>query len=293
MPIPDEFHHFIQKLINEQQPQSPEELKKLLDSMVGKKVDDFKIEPESDEEKARALVREANELPTDKGRRRAKKAIKIFPDCIEAYEYMGSTYSYYHKSAEYFAQGVEVGRRVFGGDFLKKNKGHFYGITEARPFMRCLGNLAECHYSLGQTPKAIEIWKEMLELNSNDNQGVRYNLASALLEKKMFKDFEKLMKQFKDDGSIMFYFPKALYKFTQLGDCKESITALKIAKAGNGYVVPMLLETYPPEEYADSYMMGSKEEAISYLHFGWRSWGWATDDAKNWLRKNRLYARTQ
>ncbi|MFK7774762.1 MAG: hypothetical protein AB8F94_21665 [Saprospiraceae bacterium] len=287
MPIPDEFHHLIQKLIDQHQPKNQEELQKILDSVIGQSVDNLKITPETDEEKARELVYKAYNLPKDKGRRRALKAIKIFPDCIEAYEYLGSTYSYYHKSAEYFAKGVEVGRRIFGGDFLKKNKGHFYGITETRPFMRCLGNLAECYYSPGQTPKAIEIWKEMLELNQNDNQGVRYNLASGLLEKKMFKGFEKLLNQYNDDGSIMFYFPRALYKFIQLGDCDESRFALSNAKTGNKYVIPMLLKTYPPEEYVDSYMMGSREEAISYLHFGWRSWGWATDDAKSWLRKNR------
>lgn len=286
MPIPDEFHHIIQKMIDQHQPKNEEELNKILQSMVGKKIDDFKMPVETEEEKARELIYEAYNLASDKGRRRALKAIKIFPDCIEAYEYLGSTYSYYHKSAEHFAKGVEVGRRIFGGDFLKENKGYFYGLTETRSFMRCLGNLAECYYSPGATPKAIEIWKEMLELNPDDNQGIRYNLASAFLEKKIFEDFEKLIKQFNDDGSIMFDFPKALYKFIQLGDCKKSRVALDIATSGNKYVLPMLLETYPPEEYADSYMMGSKEEAISYLHFGWRSWGW-NSGAKDWLKKNR------
>jgi len=286
MPIPDKFHHFLQKLIEQQKPQNEEELRKILDSVIGKSVDDFKITPKTEEERARELVYEAYNLSNDKGRRRALKAIKIFPDCIDAYEYLGSTYSYYHKSAEHFEKGVEIGRRIFGGDFLKKNKGHFYGVTETRPFMRCLENLAECYYSPGATPKAIKIWKEMLELNPNDNQGVRYNLASGLLEQKMFEEFEKLIKQFDDDNSIMFNFPKALYKFIQFGDCEKSRTALNIAISENKYVVPMLLETYPPEEYVESYMMGSKEEAISYLHFGWRSWGW-NSGAKGWLKKNR------
>lgn len=282
MPIPDDFHHIIQKLIDKHQPNSPEELQQLLNSLMGQPIDNFKMAPETDEEKARELIYEAYNLPKDKGKRRALKALKIYPDCIEAYEYIGDTYAYYHKAAEHYVKGVEVGRRIFGGDFLKQNKGYFYGITETRPYMRCLGKLADCFYHPGATGKALSIWKEMLELNPMDNQGIRYQLASALLEKENFTDFKNLMKEFNDDASIMFSFPKALYEFLTSGDSKKARQLLKKAHGENQHVIPLLLKIYPPEEMPQSYMMGSEEEAILYVHYGWRSWRF---EAKDWLKK--------
>ncbi len=283
MSLPDKFHKMIQKIIDEKKPQSPEELQEILNAMSGKSFDEMKFTPESDEEKALALVWEARELPIDKGRRRAKKALKIYPDCIEAYEYLGSTYQYYHKGAEHYEKGVEIGRRVFGGDFLKQNKGHFWMITETRPFMRCLGALADAYYFPGGVTKAIPIWEEMLDLNPNDNQGIRYSLLSAYLEDKDFVKFKKLRKEFDESGALML-FPDALAEFAQNGDTPKAQKLLQKAKKSNQYVVPLLVQQYPPEEHVYSYSWGSEEEAIIYLNYGWRSWMF-NQGAKDWVKK--------
>lgn len=155
----DKFHRILQKLIEKENIQSVEELQELMNSLTGKPMPDISelgIEL-TDEDKARQLAWEARELPVDKGRRRAKKALKLDADCIEAYEYLGESYSYYDKRQEYFEKGVEIGRRIYGGQFMKENKGQFWLIAETRPFMRCLAGLAECCYGPGQTSRAIEI----------------------------------------------------------------------------------------------------------------------------------------
>jgi tetratricopeptide (TPR) repeat protein len=284
MSIPDKFHHTLKKLIEQQGIQSQAELESLLNSLVGKPLPELAKEDLTTPEQARELVWEAQVSIIDKGRRLAKKALKLDPDCIEAYEYLGESYQYYYKRQAYFEKGIEIGRRIFGGDFLKANKGHFWHITETRPFMRSLNSLAECYYAPGRTGKAIEIWKELLELNPGDNQGVRYCLLSALLEVKDLETYHIYHKKYKESSAMTLY-PQALYTYLRKGDVAESRTRLRAAVKANPHVPPLLFATYPPQEYPYSYMMGSKEEAIIYLHYGWRSWIWA-EGAVEWLKRN-------
>ena len=284
MSIHDKFHHTLQKLIEQQGIQTQEELEALMRSLMGKPLPELSKEDMTEQEQARELVWEAQELPIDKGRRRAKKALKLDPDCIEAYEYLGESYQYYDKRQEYFEKGIEIGRRIFGGDFLKEHKGHFWYVTETRPFMRCLDGLAECYYGPGRTLKAIEVWKEMLELNPGDNQGVRYALFSALLEVKDLETYHTYRKRYKENTTMTLY-PQALYTYLRKGDVAESRAKLRAAVKANPHVPPLLLATYPPEEYPYSYMMGSEEEAIIYTHYAWRSWK-RLEAAENWLRWN-------
>ncbi len=284
MSIHDKFHHTLKKLIEQQGIQTQEELEALMSSLLGKPLPELSKEDMTAEEQARELVWEAQELPINKGRRRAKKALKLYPDCIEAYEYLGESYQYYDKRQEYFEKGIEIGRRIFGGDFLKEHKGHFWHIAETRSFMRCLGGLAECYYDPGQTPKAIAIWKEMLELNPGDNQGVRYALLSALLEVKDLETYHTYHKKYKEKTTMSLY-PQALYTYLRKGDVAESRAKLRAAVKANPHVPPLLFATYPPQEYLYSYVMGSEEEAIIYLHYAWRSWLLA-QGAVEWVKRN-------
>lgn len=283
MPIPDKYHHLIQKLIEKEQPQTMEELQQLLDGLVGQKLPEIPQEDLTDEDKARELVWEAYELPIDQGRRRAKKALKLYPDCIEAYEYLGDSYSYYHKRAPYFEKGVAIGRRLFGGTYLKENKGHFWGLHETRPFMRCLSLLADSYYGPGQTKKAIPIWEELLKLNHGDNQGIRYSLLAGLLEVKDLEKFQQYRKKYPEESTLMIY-SDALFKFMQEGSSQAAKTTLHSAFHVNKFVPPLMLATYPPDAYPDSYSWGSEEEALIYLSIAWRAWHWA-EGAIDWLRE--------
>jgi len=288
MAIPDKFHKMLQNLIKEKNIQSPEELQQLLDSFTGQSMDDiFTAVPKdlSDEGKALELVWEAHELPIDKGRRRAKKALKLNPDCIEAYEYLGNTYQYYHKMQPYFQKGVDIGKRIWGGEFLKQNKGHFYMISETRPFMRCLGSLAECYHGPGQAAKAVEIWKEMIDLNPNDNQGIRYNLLAGLLEINNLKEYPKYRKMFPDEDSTMTLFSDVLKVFKEEGPSKKATKLLTKAKRENKFVISILTATYPPEKLPTHYSWGTEEEAIIYAQLAWRAWKRA-EGAREWLERS-------
>jgi tetratricopeptide (TPR) repeat protein len=280
----DKLNRIIQQRIAELKPETIEDLQKILDSFIGKTLEQLEFHTETDEDKALELVWEANRLPIDKGRRLAQKALKMDPDCLEAYEYLGNSYSYYDKRRPYFEKAVEIGRRRFGGDFLKENKGAFWMMSETRSYMRCLLGLAECLFALLQTKHAVEIWKEMLDLNPNDNQGVRYILMPILVETKDFATYKKIRKKYKEASPMLLY-SDALAAFAENGDTPKTNKLLRSAILSNRFVPPLLLATYPPDALPDTYQRNSKEEALIYVSSAWRGWYHdTTPGAKEWLQ---------
>jgi tetratricopeptide (TPR) repeat protein len=54
--------------------------------------------------------------------------------------------------------------------------GPFWGDVDSRPFMRALHGRGLCLWRLGREDEARHLFAWMLELNPNDNQGIRFLL---------------------------------------------------------------------------------------------------------------------
>jgi tetratricopeptide (TPR) repeat protein len=52
-----------------------------------------------------------------------------------------------------------------------------WGVIENRRFLRAIQYRADLYADEGNNAKAIEIYRQILAMNSNDNQGIRYVLA--------------------------------------------------------------------------------------------------------------------
>jgi len=52
-----------------------------------------------------------------------------------------------------------------------------WGILENRPYMRAIQYRADLYADAKEDEKAIELYRLLLQLNPNDNQGVRYTLS--------------------------------------------------------------------------------------------------------------------
>ncbi len=69
---------------------------------------------------------------------------------------------------------------------IDNSVGEFYLISETRPYMRMLFELAYLYSKNGNTNKVISIYKQMLELDDSDNMGIRYNLVNYLIENEKY-----------------------------------------------------------------------------------------------------------
>lgn len=251
-------------------------------SMKGKNFDDL---PESttDKDRSQDLVLEAYEETVPKGKKLIKQALELDPDNADAYNYLASVEEDVDKALALYRQAIEAGERSLGKKFMEENKGHFWGLIETRPYMRAKAGLADCLYAKNRLNATIEVYREMLELNPNDNQGVRYLLATLLLSKRDISDYELFIKNYEGEDSVIWHYNNALYHFKKMGLSTKSDNELLKAYKFNKHVVEYMLGLKEmPLEMPRFIGRGDKNEAISYVIGTWTIWE-ATDGAMGWL----------
>jgi len=239
--------------------------------------------PTTPAEQAQQLIYEALETVGKKRLELAEQALRISADCADAYvllaeEKAGST----EEALELYEAGVNAGERALGKEIFEKEAGHFWGMVETRPYMRARLGLAQCLWALGRWGEAVSHFRELLRLNPNDNQGVRYLLAMTLLEMGKIDALEELLGQY-DEPTAVWLFTKALVAYVKQGDSAEARKLLKEALNYNPHVVPYLLgEKRLPRELPERVGFGDKDEAVAYAaEFGP---GWhQTKGAIDWL----------
>ncbi len=184
-----------------------------------------------------------------------------------------------------YKQGVAAGEKIIGDKF-QAAVGHFWGILETRPYMRASLGLAHALWNVGEREEAIPHLREMLSLNPDDNQGVRYNLAAFLLGLDHDEELATLLNQFPDEDSATWAYTKALLAFRKSGDSADARKLLLAAKKTNKHVPAYFLQKKPlPAELPPFYSPGDENEALIYLSSflsGWKS----TPGAISWLRKS-------
>jgi len=234
---------------------------------------------------AQELIYDAWEAPTKKRRvALARKALKISPDCADAYLLLAETEA---TSADevinFYRKGVEAGERAIGKKAFKNDVGHFWGILETRPYMRARAGLAECLREMGKTEEAVDHYWDMLRLNPNDNQGVRDLLMPCLIELGRDQDAEKLFKQYRNDGMAVWLYSRVLLDFRKHGDSAVSCKSLKTALKENRHVPDYLLGRKKlPRYLPDYYGFGDENEAVFYAYGSREAWK-ATPGALEWL----------
>ncbi|MGI6320344.1 MAG: hypothetical protein ACOXZK_05175 [Bacteroidales bacterium] len=281
----EKFMSDLQRHINAQNFETKEELEKFLDSLIGQDIPTMSKDKLTLKEQAQDLVFEAYELTPQNGRKKIEIALALDINCIEAYEYLGIIEQNAIIANVFFERGVSIGRKIFGGDFLEKNKGHFWGIHETRPFMRCMQQYAECQYTMDNKKESVAIYEEMIELNPNDNQGVRDQLLLYLIELNEDKKFKKYAKAYEDDFMAFPLFNRALFAFKTEGETKNSNKLLEKALAQNKHVAKRLLLKKQIGEIAEYYGIGDENEANYYASYAQEVWA-SIEGALDWLKKH-------
>lgn len=283
---PEKMMADLQRLLQTQNFKSKEELEQFMNSLMGSPIPSFPQEALNAQEQAQDLVFEARELPPAQARKKAKEALQLDPDCIAAYELLGHLSTTAEAARRQYAKGEAIGRRLFGGEYLQQNKGHFWGLHETRPFMRILYELAELHYLSGQKQACVQQLEELLELNPMDNQGVRYQLLLYLLELDELEKFRQYEAMFAEEAGAMMAFTRALYRFKAEGESGAADQALQEAMQANPYVLPKLTAARPTLQMPAFYGFGDKNEAQYYAGLAHQIWK-ETPGAVAWLKKHK------
>jgi len=134
------------------------------------------------------------------GKEGAKKALKLLvealeidPDFVQTYIGFVSVYGALGKDIEarkYIKQAFEKTKK----QFPKWPKSMSWGDLENRAYMRAIQYMGDYLADSGDKDGAIELYRLLLKMNPNDNQGVRYTLAglcAGLSGSEIYKMFEE------------------------------------------------------------------------------------------------------
>jgi tetratricopeptide (TPR) repeat protein len=216
----------------------------------------------------------------------ARTALKRSPDCADAYVLLAEEEAKTLDDARaLYEQGVAAGERALGKRFFQENTGAFWGLIETRPYMRARQGLADTLWALGREREADQHYRELLRLNPNDNQGVRYNLLNMLIEMNEDEAAHALIKTYADDAMAEWVFTTALLAYRQRGPGHVADAKLQAALKGNPYVTGYLTgKKKIPTRLPDSIGFGDENEAIHYALGYFHHWR-RTPGAVEWLKR--------
>ena len=98
--------------------------------------------------------------------------------CLDAHAHLGNL-AFPHNpdmAVRSYDVGVKIGELCLGTDFTGLIP---WGLTDNRPFLRCLHGYGLCLWRFGRLKDAEKVFMRMLMLNPTDNQGARFNLSDA------------------------------------------------------------------------------------------------------------------
>jgi tetratricopeptide (TPR) repeat protein len=179
--------------------------------------------------------------------RLADQALKLDPDCTDAQRLMVSLLpATPENKLHLMREVVEKAERNLGEDFLRETAGHFWGDVFTRPYMRAKQRLAELLVETGKLDEAIEVYERMLELNPNDNQGMRFGLLGLYLAAGQPEGARRLISRYpkEEEFSAMFAWGRVMERWL-VGELDQAGQALARARKVN--------------RFAERYFWGARE----------------------------------
>lgn len=248
------------------------------------KIENETIDRKEKYKMAQALMFEAWQTINPKKRiELARKAIGLSKYCSDAYILIAQESDLCDEDKkELYEKALKAGEDIIGKKDLKKCRGKFWEIPKTRPYMRAKFQLANLLWEMGEAEEAVKHCQEMLQLNPNDDQGVRGVLINWLIFRNKCKQVESLLNDYNDDFLCSMIYSKALFLFRK-GDFQKASKALSEAIERNKFVPLYLLQFKDMPEVLPEYVgFGDENEAIAYVYDAFQVW-YGIPGAIEWL----------
>ncbi|WP_052475885.1 SEC-C metal-binding domain-containing protein [Cohnella kolymensis] len=280
----------IGSLLEDQNFDSIDEMNNFLNNQLrGQAQKPLPKKPPSKKSQAEELLYSAWDEPNPKKRvEMANAALQLYTDSADAYNILAENAATNLKeTAFYYKQGMLAGERDLGEACFKENRGHFWGYVPTRPYMRAKKGYAETCSLMENNSEAIKHYVELLELNPNDNQGVRELLLIAYLELEEWKKGAALIKQYDEDATASFNYNRLLIEYGLHGLSDKLDSYLKKAAKQNPFVLKYLLGMKKiPRQMPEYIGYGDDREAVVYAKTHYHIWQ-SKPEMMRWLASRR------
>ncbi|MDQ0428598.1 hypothetical protein QOZ98_001424 [Planomicrobium stackebrandtii] len=228
--------------------------------------------PVNDAEAAQLTSYQAYDCRNEKERQQlAKQAFKLDPENTDANLLMAEITLAPTKRRLHYLQAIESGYKNFDQEVDPDSA---WGYVLNRPLLRALFSYGAWLMAQKEYAAAIEPLEKLMELNSYDQQGTRWLLASAYIRAGEWDKTEDFMVEFppNDYEALDFYFDSIM----DMHDGTLNTSELKELKSDalewNHHIPPLIRKGKDPGEFPRSLSLesGNEDEAklIYWLIFG-------------------------
>ena len=196
------------------------------------------------------------------------------PNHIDALQHLSLLYLGQGREVEayiYCQAAVGIGLHALPEKFRWKTAKLEWGWLENRPFLRAYHNLGLWHLDNARYDEAVGIFKRLLSVNPNDNQGVRHLLPHCWFETNELSKIVTHCRKYRKDVAPEILYSQAL-ALAGLGRNEEALEALKNCVAELPLVGRELLKKrHPkPKSLIEGYIAhGDADQAYYY----WEAFG--------------------
>lgn len=245
-----------------------------------------KMQKRSAVEEAEDLFFEAMEARTEATRnRKLAEVLRLDPDHTDARLYLLTDATLAPADRVTVLEGiVATAKKRLGTKAFRELVPHFWGFAQTRPYMRARAELAGALLAAGRRADAAAEYAAMIDLNENDNQGVRYELLPLLLAMGRKDDAAVIFKKYSDDTCAAFVWGRVLERHLA-GDSPGAEKALRRAREKNPHLEAFITGACAlPGRLPDMYTFGSAEEAAIYAKDQFLAWA-EHPGALAWLKE--------
>jgi tetratricopeptide (TPR) repeat protein len=218
------------------------------------------------------------------------RAVRLDPACLDARMLLATIAGGPRDELiEEFEQILVTGETDLGKKFFQENSGDFWLLIETRPYMRARARLAKLLQNAGRIDEAISHFEAMLQLNPNDNQGVRYTLMCCYLQTGRLEASRKLFSRYNEETALWLW-ARVLERYLAT-ELPEAIGLLAMARRGNRYFEDFLTKRRAlPKDPPPYYSPGSVSEGVVCIDTIGNAW-MQYPEVLMWLNKHPVVAK--
>lgn len=193
----------------------------------------------------------------------ARRALALDPDCSDALYVLALDARTPAERLRLLGQAVAAAERTLGGpQYIEANRGHFWGLLETRPYMRARAALADVLRGEDRVDEAVRHYAALLDLNPNDNQGLRDVLLGCYLRTGDLDGARGLLARYAGEPGAVFGYGRVLERFLS-GDPAGAADALQEVRRWNLHVEAYLTgRRRVPGVQPGYYTPGDENEAV-------------------------------